>query len=459
MTNVAMDSRGDVATAIGRQAVVVGAGMAGLTAARALTDHFERVIVLDSDALPEDATHRLGTPQSKHVHGLLPSGLQALNELFPQFTDDLDRGGAVALRSGFDVRVERPGYDPFPQRDLGWASRAMSRPLTELTVRRRVLECANIELRQRCRVQHMLATPDSSAIVGVHCENIGGSAETIPADLVVDASGRGALTLKLLQSAGLPVPQETSIGVDGTYATSVFAIPDDAPTHWKGVMVFGAAPQDARGGLLLPLEGNRWIVSIGEFHGEGPPADAEGFLEYARGLRTPTIYNAIKHARRIGDVVRFRFPESVRRHYERLSSFPRGLLPVGDAVCRFNPVYGQGMSVAAKEACLLAHLLRTLGREHDPLAALATSFFDQAQGLLETPWATANLDFIYPQTRGQRPADLESTFKFGSALNRLAAEDASVHKLMIAVQVLLEPRSVFREPELLRRVMATMAAS
>jgi 2-polyprenyl-6-methoxyphenol hydroxylase-like FAD-dependent oxidoreductase len=459
MTNAAMNSRGDSASLIGRQAVVVGAGMGGLMAARSLADHFERVIVLDSDALPEDAAHRVGTPQSKHVHGLLPSGLHALNELFPQFTDDLDRGGAVALRSGLDVRVERPGYDPFPQRDLGWASRAMSRPLMELTVRRRLLECANIELRQRCRVQHFLAGSDSSAIVGVHCENIGGSAETLPSDLVVDASGRGALTLKLLQSAGLPSPQETTIGVDMTYATSVFAIPDDAPTDWKGVMVFGAAPRESRGGLMLPLEGNRWIVSIGEPHGEGPPTDPDGFLEYARSLRTPTIYNAIKRARRIGDVVRFRFPQSVRRHYERLSSFPRGLLPVGDAVCRFNPVYGQGMSVAAKEACLLAHLLRTIDRERDPLAVLAPAFYDQAQAVLETPWATANLDFIFPQTRGQRPPDLESTFKFGNALNRLAAEDPSVHKLMIAVQILLEPRSVLREPELLRRVMATMAAS
>lgn len=329
----------------------------------------------------------------------------------------------------------------------------------ELTVRRRVSECANIELRQRCRVQNFLATPDSSAIVGVQCEDIGGSAETIPADLVVDASGRGTLTLKLLQSAGLPAPEETSVGIDMTYATSVFSIPDDAPPDWKGVMVFGAAPQDARGGLLMPLEGNRWIVSVGEAHGDGPPGDVDGYLEYVRSLRTPTIYNAIKHARRMGDIVRFRFPESVRRHYERLSSFPRGLLPVGDALCRFNPVYGQGMSVAAKEACLLAQLLRTLGREHDPLAALASAFFDQAQGVLETPWAVASQDFIYPQTRGQRPADLESALRFGNALSRLAAEDASVHKLMVGVQMLLEPRSVFREPELVRRVTAAMAAS
>ncbi len=163
---------------IGKQAVVVGAGLAGLTAARALADYFERVIVLERDALPADAGHRKGTPQSRHLHGLLPSGLGALNELFPQFTQDLDRSGAIPLRAGLDVRVERPGYDPFPQRDLGWASRAMSRPLVELTLRQSISQCANIELRQRCRVQNFVAGPGSTTITGVRFENVGGGEET-----------------------------------------------------------------------------------------------------------------------------------------------------------------------------------------------------------------------------------------------------------------------------------------
>jgi 2-polyprenyl-6-methoxyphenol hydroxylase-like FAD-dependent oxidoreductase len=446
-----------VSPRIGRQAVVVGAGLAGLTAARVLADHFEQVIVLERDVLPADAAHRAGTPQSKHLHALLASGLSALNELFPGIADDLDRAGAVPLRVGLDVRVERPGYDPFPQRDLGWLSRSMSRPLVELTVRQRVRQHANITLRQCCRVQNIVASPDAATVVAVRCENLDGSGQTVPADLVIDASGRGSLALELLRSAGRPLPEETTIGVDIAYATSVFAIPDDAPKDWKGVMVFGAAPQDARGALMLPLEGNRWILSVGEAHGDGLPGDEEGFIDCVRRLRTPTIYNAIKPAKRLGDVVRFGFPASVRRHFERLSVFPRGLLPVGDALCRFNPVYGQGMSVAAQEACLLGRLLAMLAGERDPLARLASIFFTEAQGLLETPWAVANLDFVFPLTRGQRPADFEGMLKFGLALNRLAARDPAVHKLVAEVQALLKPRSVYRDPELLRRVTAAMA--
>jgi hypothetical protein len=188
-----------------------------------------------------------------------------------------------------------------------------------------------------------------------------------------------------------------------------------------------------------------------------PPGDTEGFLIYAKSLRTPTIYNAIRYARRLDGVARYGFPESARRHFERLDVFPRGLLPIGDAICRFNPVYGQGMSVAALEACFLGRLLQRLGDDGDPFASLAPTFFAEVQTLLETPWSVAMLDFAFPETRGQRPADFEATLKFGIALTRLAAEDPAVHKLTAEVQNLLRPRSVYRDPALVQRVLAKMA--
>ena len=444
-------------TLIGKQAVVIGAGMAGLTAAGALADHFEQVVVLERDTLASEPTYRAGTPQSRHVHALLLSGQRALSELFPGFEEDLARAGAVPLRAGLDVRIERPGYDPFPQRDLGWFSYAVSRPTIERVVRQRVESRANTTLLQRCRVKEVLASPNGEAVTGVRYENGNGASETIAAELVVDASGRGALTLALLQSIGRPLPEETTIGIDLGYATCVFAIPDDASTDWKGVMTFGQAPQNSRGGLMLPLEGNRWMATIGGRHGDVPSGDAEGFLTYAKALRTPTIYNAISHAKRLDGVARYGFPESVRRHFERLDYFPRGLLPIGDAICRFNPVYGQGMSVAAQEACLLRGLLERLGADSNPIAGLAPTFFTEVQPLIETPWSVATLDFVFPDTRGQRLADFEITLNFGIALTRLAAEDPAVHKLTAEVQNLLKPRSVYRDPALVQRVFAKMA--
>ncbi len=446
-----------MSTPSGGQAVVVGAGIGGLTAAAALADHFERVVVLERDALAREAAHRAGTPQAKHVHALLAGGQHALGDLLPGFEQDLARAGAVPLRVGLDVRVERPGYDPFPQRDLGWLGYSMSRPLIELTVRERVAQRANITMRPRCRAQDLVATPDGAAVTAVRCETADGRSESLPADLVVDASGRGALTLSVLESIGHPLPEETAIGVDVGYATAVFSIPDDAPADWKGVFTFPGA-QTSRGALMLPLEGNRWIVTVAGRHGDKPPGDGDGFLTYAQQLRTPTVYHAIKGATRVGEITRFGFPASVRRHFERLEAFPRGLLPFGDAVCRFNPVYGQGMSVAAQEACLLHRLLGTTARAGNPLEGLAPAFFAEAQALIDGPWAMAAIpDFVHPETRGQRPPDFEITLKFGLALTRLAARDPAVHKLTAEVQHLLKPRSVYRDPQLVQRVLAVMA--
>ncbi len=442
---------------IGRQALVLGAGMGGLTAARALADHFERVLVLERDTLPDHAEDRPGVPQGRHVHVLLAGGQQALCELFPGFDRDIAAMGAVPIRAGLDLRTERPGYDPFPQRDLGFDAYAQSRAQLELGVRRRIQAHPGIELRQQCRAQDLVVRPDGNAVTGARYTAPNGKTETLVADLTVDATGRGAPTLELLRSTARPLPAETTIGVDVAYSTAIFAIPEDAPREWKGVFCF-PKPPSSRGSLLMPMEGNRWIVTLGGRHGDRPPGDVDGFIAFAKTLRTPTTYNAIRQAKPLGDVIRYGFQESAHRHYARLDAFPKGLLPMGDAVCRFNPVYGQGMSVAAQEACALRRFLAARSAERDPLDGLALAFLTEADALIATPWAQAAIpDFIHPDTRGERPENFEQTLKFGFALTKLMARDPAVHKLAAEVQNLLKPRSVYFEPDLMQRVMAVVA--
>jgi 2-polyprenyl-6-methoxyphenol hydroxylase-like FAD-dependent oxidoreductase len=328
----------------------------------------------------------------------------------------------------------------------------------ELTVRRRVEECRSIDVRQGCRVQELVHRPDGAAVTGVRYTDEAGGAETVGADLTIDASGRGTPTLDALAALGRPLPDETTIGVDLGYASAVFEIPGDAPGDWKGVFCFPGAGRASRGSLMLPLEGQRWICTVGGRHGDQPPGDEAGFMDYARALRAPTICNAIERAKRLGDIARFRFNESVLRHYQRLENFPRGVLPIGDAICRFNPVYGQGMSVAAMEAVALGRLLARRAGERDPLAELAPEYFAEVARIVDTPWAAAAIpDFVHPDTRGERPADLEQTLKFGAALGILAARDPAVHRLTAEVQHLLKPRSVYRDPDLVPRVLAVMA--
>jgi 2-polyprenyl-6-methoxyphenol hydroxylase-like FAD-dependent oxidoreductase len=205
------------------------------------------------------------------------------------------------------------------------------------------------------------------------------------------------------------------------------------------------------------MEGRRWSVSLCVNHGETPPSDIDGFMAFAKSLRMPTIYNAIRSAKRVGDIARFGMPCSVRRAFDKLDRFPRGLVPLGDSVCRFPPTQGQGMSVAAQEAHVLASVLESRRRLGDPLGGLAESFFAEIQPLLETPWAVAMADLVYPQTRGERPPDFEEKLQYTRALMRLAAEDAEADKILAEVRSLLKPQSALREPELASRVMAMMA--
>jgi 2-polyprenyl-6-methoxyphenol hydroxylase-like FAD-dependent oxidoreductase len=447
-----------VGKTIGKQAVVIGAGMAGLAAAGALADHFERVIVLERDRLPDQAEPRTGTPQSRHLHVLLPGGHRTLSDLFPHFERDLVDAGAVTLRMPRELRVEIPGLGPFPPRDFGWLFYCASRPLIELITRRQAERLTNVTMRAGCRALEITVTSDGTMVTGVSYESADGWQETLAADLVVDASGRGAPTLALLQSLDQPLPDEIIIGVDLHYTTTTFVIPEDAPTDWRGIASHPHAPERSRGGYMLPVEGNRWIVTLAGRLGERPPAEPDGFMDFAQRLETQTIYNAIKHAERLGGFERYGYPASVWRRFDRLRAFPRGLLPVGDSICRFNPVYGQGMSVAAQEARLLKQLLKGLATKPDPLAGLALTFFSESLPLIEGPWnMSAVPDLVYPETRGERPADFESRLQYNGALMRAAMRDPAVHRLMAEVQQLLKPPSALQDPAVDRLVQLELS--
>jgi 2-polyprenyl-6-methoxyphenol hydroxylase-like FAD-dependent oxidoreductase len=442
-----------------RQAVVIGAGMGGLAAAKAVAPHFEKVIVFDRDALPDAPEPRPGTPQARHTHGLLPGGHRALERLFPGIELDLVEAGAVRMRMRRDTRFEVPGFDPLPQRDFGFDQFGVSRPALELVCRRRVEQEPNIEFRPRARVIEIIASPDNGSVAGVRFEDTRGKPGSLAADLVVDASGRASPTLRFLEAIGSAKPLAIEIGIDQAYATAIFEKPEDAPTDWLFVLHVPTPPDSSRLGIIVPMEGRRWSVSLCVNHGETPPGDIGGFMAFAKSFRMPTIYNAIRNAKRVGDIARFGMRHSVLRAFDKLDRFPRGLVPLGDSVCRFPPVGGQGMSVAAQESCVLASLLESRRGRDDPLDGLAEVFFSEIQPLLETPWAVAMADLVYPQTRGERPPDFEKRLQYMSALTRLAAEDYETDKIVLEVRSLLKPQSALREPELASRIMSMMAAA
>ena len=440
---------------LGQRAVVVGAGVSGLSAARALVDYFHEVVILDRDDLPDDSAPRPGVPQGKHPHGLLGAGLKALENLFPGFGNELVQAGAEPMEPGFDMLYEIPGQDVWPRIKLSWPTYAMSRPLIERTLRRQIERIGKIKVRGGCRVLNIASEARTLAATGIRYEGPDGNRKTLESDLIVDGSGNGSLTVEFLKATDRRPPTETRIGVNMRYASAFFERVDIG-NHYKGVFTFPDAPEQSRGGLILPAENNRYqVVLIGRGN-DIPPVNGDEFMSYARTLPTPSVYNAIKNAKRLTGISPFAFVESRWRHFVRVPDFPNGLLPIGDAICRFYPVYGQGMTVALLEANLLFDLLG--GLDGSQLATLAPTFLAKAETLMADPWAMSAIpDFVYPETTGERPGDLEDRLNFQRALGRLAVRDAEVYELLTEIRHVLKPLSLLDDPSIVRRVKEEIA--
>src|SRR5206468_6615517 len=161
------------------------------------------------------------------------------------------------------------------------------------------------------------------------------------------------LTLQLLEELSLQKPEETEIGIDQAYASTIVERPLDHDADWLGNITLPSAPASSRGAFLFPIEKQRWLLSVGGNHGDAPPGDRAAFMDFVKSLRTPTIYDAVRDARPLTDIVRYQLPCSTRRHFERLESFPTGLLARGDALCRFTIVFCHGLSVVFQSAVII----------------------------------------------------------------------------------------------------------
>jgi 2-polyprenyl-6-methoxyphenol hydroxylase-like FAD-dependent oxidoreductase len=443
---------------VGRRAVVIGAGIGGLAAAGALAEFFEEVVILERDQLPSDATTRAGVPQGRHLHGLLGGGFEALCALFPDFASKLIDAGAVPIRMSIELCAEI-GSRARNRQDLGWYGYMQSRPLLELVMQKALAAYPNVSVLCGHRVLALTATPDGAQVMGVRHAVSDSGAETLAADLVVDASGRGTPTVDLLQALDRPRPQEIEISVDLGYASALFAIPQDVPKDWLAVVTHADPQQNSRAGVINTIEDGLWIVTLCGRGDQQPPADLAGFLDYARQLGTQTVYNAIKGAEMIGGISRFGIPGSVRRHFD-LATMPDRLIVLGDALCRFNPIYGQGMSVAACEALRLREVLLASRDKRNPLDGLGRQFQVEAQRIIDGPWQMSAVpDFVYPATRGQRPDDFAQTLAYTAALQRLALADPAIDKLVTEVWHLLKPSAALQDPALVQRVQAEMVTA
>lgn len=420
----------------GSHAVVVGGSMAGLLSARVLADGYDRVTVLERDSLPTPTEPRRGVPQSTHVHVMMEPARVVLNDLFSGYQEAVRSEGGLVLDIGRKLNFhDRGGFLARPDTELPMP--CASRPLFEAVVRRRIAATKSVTVREECHFTDYLTDESATAVEGVAFRSESGGEETLSADLVVDATGRTSRTPQWLTDHGYEAPPTEEVSVDLAYGTVLI----ERPPERNDPYLFSPSPPRKKGGVAIPIEGDRWIVTLFGLHGDHPPTDHEGYIGFADALDSPQLAELLTEQDWISDEVDYYpFPASRRRRYETLTDFPDGLVVTGDAVASFNPIYGQGMSAAALDALQLHHTLAA--GEH----AVASRFFERIEAHLDVIWQTAvGADFEFEGTEGPKPRGTDLFNRYLSRLVRTAHEDGAVSEAFLRVMRLEKaPMSLLR---------------
>ncbi|MEV7598272.1 hypothetical protein AB0O91_12935 [Kitasatospora sp. NPDC089797] len=407
-------------------AIVLGAGIGGLCAARALSEHFEQVTVVERDVLPMPSGVRHGVPQGAHVHSLTPGGAEVLEEFFPGFTDELAAGGGTLAGALDELDIVFFG-SRLRQVPLGRVLQ-VSRPFLEDRLRERVRALPGVGLRPGLEATAPIgagpAGPDGpTGVRGVRLARPGGSGaeEAVEADLVVDAMGRAGRGAAWLRALGCQEPATARLTVDVAYASCRYRVPPGALGPAKGVLI-GATQDRPRGAVLTRQEGDAWVLSLYGFgKDDHPPVSPERFLDFAGELLGAGASNALRAAEPITGISSYRYPASVRRDFHRLRRLPDGLVSTGDALCSLNPIYGAGMAVAALEARALRDCL------DNGLPGLPRRFYRAAARAVRLPWLFSTMaDRSMPQVPGTHPVVAGLLARAFRATMRAAAEDARV---------------------------------
>ncbi len=435
----------------GQRAIVIGGSFAGLLGARVLSDHFDRVTIIERDEMNDRPEARKGQPQVRHPHTVLANGLNVLTRYFPDLPDALRKGGASITDVGSAIRWHvSGGYRR--QFKSGVYFALASRPFLEWEIRRRVLALPNVSAVDRSTVTALLSSGEGGRVTGVRTVRRDGNSreEEWTAELVIDATGRGSAGPRWLEALGYAGPEENAVKIGVGYTTRIYRRRPGDLLGAELIIIAGAPPDNNRAALFVPMEDDRWNVSLVGWGGDHAPTDEASFLEFARGLAAPDVYNILPRLEPLTDFFHHKTPSNLRREYQKLTRFPGGYLALGDAIASFNPVYAQAMSSAALQVAALDEVLTGGG----PLDTLWKPFFKLAARVVDLPWAlAAGLDFSFPETRGRKSRGTNLKNAYMAKLQRATHRDTVVYGAFLRVANLLAPRKSLFQPPIMWRVL------
>lgn len=430
------------------RAVVIGAGMSGILAARVLAEHYSEVFLLEKDERL-NGEPRTGVPQGAHFHALLARGHHIIHKLFPGLMAELISQGAVEVDVCEDFAWHHFGGWKlrFPTGEMGMF---VSRPFLEFSILKALQNThKNVVIETGCEVKKLM-TADSKSVVGVEYvfNRKDGSCRQLQSDLVVDATGRQSKLPQWLADLGFEKPKEERVKVGVGYASRVFRR-KEFPSIGKGLFLTPKPPLTKRTGGLFPIEDERWICTLGGWHGDHASRTGEGFLRFAEGLPSKEIFEIVSNAEPLSDIAIFKYPVARRLRYDRLRRFPKGLLPIGDSLCSFNPIYGQGMTVCAIEAERLSTLFKQnrRGLEQRFLRSVARDPVSVAWLLSTTE------DFRFLETQGKRSFITKVAHWYVGRIHALAQRDRYVLWKFYEVMNMLKSPFVLFHPKVVFKVL------
>lgn len=430
------------------EAVVVGAGIAGLLAASVLARRFSRVTVLDRDELPEGAVFRKGVPQSRHLHSLATRGSELLEEFFPGLDNELAEAGAPLLDQTADTVTDMPG-GRMPRFRSGITMRAASRALIESAVRRRIEYEPAVRFVPGVEATDLRLEKNAVAGVSARRRDTGGETE-YAADLVLDASGQSSRTPRWLREAGYGEPPETVVDARLGYASRWYRVPEDFDEDWLALAVLPGWPDNPRGGTLRQVEDELWTAVLTGSGGDYPPTDPGGFLQFAASLPSPLIHEAISAAEPVSPVYGYRRTANRRRHYEKVS-LPAGFMVMGDAATTLNPSYGTGMTAAALSARALQESLSGRRSGRRSLARTGRRFQRRQVKAVSPCWITTTSNDSQWAASSLRELNAPRRFAHGvtEQVMALATERRQTPKTMFEVKNVLRGPSAMLRPGIL----------